>query len=995
MFTSNPSGSRRAARLGRAAIVQGIVLGLYAGRVLAETSARTWPLRTLVPLIALCLIGGLAVAALVSRRLQDRWGLLVLGVYVVWPAASTPVALAALIAAATVLAVANVRGGSLRPWPEALALAGGLTLYIGTLAPGLLSADAGEFQLVSAVLGIAHPPGYPLYTLLGKAATLLVPVRDAAWRVNLLSAVCAAATLAVLARTVRRQSGSSAAALVAATALGLSTTFWAQATTANIRALTALAVAALVGVAFLWARDRSARLLWVLGLTYGLAVGHHSSLAPLGLPLALYVFATDPSLLRLPRRWLAPLGALAASLVVFLYLPVRSLLGAPFDQAPIRTVGGFFEHILASGFRGDMFYFRTVGDLAARLEVWGQILNLQFGPVLLVGAVAGAAMVARRDWRALLLLGGTFLVNTVLAITYRAPQTVEYLLPSYVALVALLGYGLGLALPLLRGPAPRGVLIALLLVAALANGRANAPSMEELHRDDSTRVAAAALLSDAPEGAAILANWHRATPLWYLQIAEGLRPDVEVIYVYPEGDTPNEQIWLRRIAEEGARRPVIVTNRFYAYEGSAIRLVPYHDAWLAGTAPLMELPEAITTREAAFGDAASGDAITLLGYRLETDAPRPGSTLELRVYWRVERALTRDYSTFAQLVGPGGVVGQGDLQHLSTQFLPGEVRVDAYSIPVLLHAAPGPCTLITGFYYPEGDSWARLASGSADHAVLAEMEVLPNAEPFSTARPRVDLYAGGLRLTGADVDRSVDGQVRLYLHVQRAAEGPLVRGPWRADATPVRLQLSGPAGLLAEATTPALSPGTSATVAVDLPGGLEAVQLQALSADGAPLARLGPWHLPISSAVTLALPSGSQHYVPLGGEMVFTGLDRLPAAAPAGGSVTLRPRFLALRALTHDYSVSVGVSNPTAGWETKTDSTPALGAIPTLKWVRGWTIVDAHALPLEDSAPRGPAQVTLTVYDAFTLQPLNVLDERLVREGQGVTLRLADPVEIR
>jgi len=885
--------------------------------------------------------------------------------------------------------MANVQSAR-GPWPEIAVLFASLALYVATLAPGLLPADAGEFQLASAVLGIAHPPGYALYTILGKAITLLVPVRDAAWRVNLLSALCAAGTLFVLTRTVRRQSGSAAAAVVTGAALGLSATFWAQATTANIRALTALAVAALIGVALRWSRERSPRLLWMLALTFGLAVGHHASLAPLGLPLAAYVFVTEPGLLRQPRRWLAPLAALAASFLVLLYLPIRSALGAPFDTSPIRSVSGFFEHVLATGFRGDMFYFRTWPDLLARVDVWADILRLQFGPVLLVGALGGSAVVAWRDRRAFLLLAGIGLVNTVLAITYRAPQTVEYLLPSYVALTALLGYGLGLALPLLHYPAIQGLVIAAVLGPALANGRANAPSMWLLHHDDSTRTAAAALLADAPEGAAILANWHRATPLWYLQIVEGLRRDVEVIYVYPEGDTPNEEVWLRRIAEESARRPVIVTNRFYAYETSGTRLVPFHDAWLAVTGPLVVPPEEIITREAAFGD-----GITLLGYRLPSAVLHPGSTLELRVYWRVERALERDYSTFAQLVGQGGVLGQGDLQHRSTTYLPGEVRVDAYSIPVLLHAPPGPCSLITGFYFPEGDSWTRLPAGSADHVVLAEIEVAPNAETFASTRPRADRYAGALQLSGADVDRSVAGQVRLYLHLQRGASLYATWAPWRAEGGTVRLTLTSAEGVAAEAAVPALAPGTAATVAVDLPADLERVRLTITSADGAPQARLGPWHRPIAREVTIDLAAGAQQYVPLGGEMVFTGLVRQPAEVVAGDRVALCPQFLALRPLTHDYSVSIGLASLSAGWEAKTDGTPALGAIPTLKWLRGWTVTDPHTLTLDQGAPRGPAQVTLTVYDAFTLQPLNVLDERLVREGQGTSLLSGETVLVR
>ena len=87
-----------------------------------------------------------------------------------------------------------------------------------------------------------------------------------------------------------------------------------------------------------------------------------------------------------------------------------------------------------------------------------------------------------------------------------------------------------------------------------------------LHQDVSARTYAEQILADAPPDALILANWHRVTPFWYLQQVEGLRPDVRVQYVYPEGSLPNEQVWLRRVSEAISERPTIVTNWFYAFE---------------------------------------------------------------------------------------------------------------------------------------------------------------------------------------------------------------------------------------------------------------------------------------------------------------------------------------------------------------------------------------------------------------------------------------------
>ena len=68
-------------------------------------------------------------------------------------------------------------------------------------------------------LGIAHPSGYPLYTLLGKLFTLLLPFRDPAGRVNLLSALCAGPTVGILICWRGRLAGNRAAAATAARAI--------------------------------------------------------------------------------------------------------------------------------------------------------------------------------------------------------------------------------------------------------------------------------------------------------------------------------------------------------------------------------------------------------------------------------------------------------------------------------------------------------------------------------------------------------------------------------------------------------------------------------------------------------------------------------------------------------------------------------------------------------------------------------------------------------
>src|SRR6476469_8172774 len=79
----------------------------------------------------------------------------------------------------------------------ALAL-GALALYTATLLPGIGSGDTAEFQRVAPTLGVAHPTGYPLYTMLGWLWSRLPLGGTPAWRMNLFSAAASALAVGAL-----------------------------------------------------------------------------------------------------------------------------------------------------------------------------------------------------------------------------------------------------------------------------------------------------------------------------------------------------------------------------------------------------------------------------------------------------------------------------------------------------------------------------------------------------------------------------------------------------------------------------------------------------------------------------------------------------------------------------------------------------------------------------------------------------------------------------
>ena len=105
-----------------------------------------------------------------------------------------------------------------------------------------------------------------------------------------------------------------------------------------------------------------------------------------------------------------------------------------------------------------------------------------------------------------------------------------------------------------------------------------------------------------------------------------------------------------------------------------------------------------------------------------------------------------------------------------------------------------------------------------------------------------------------------------------------------------------------------------------------------------------------------------------------------------GDTVRVELRLVAKKPLLRDYVVSVRLTDETGRLLSQDDTVPALGAIPTLKWIRGSSISDVHFVLVPVGTQAGPLRLSLVVYDAFTMRKLGVLDDRLAKLGASVPL---------
>jgi len=192
-----------------------------------------------------------------------------------------------------------------------------LTVYTCTMTPTVPFWDSGEFIAASATLGVPHPPGTPLYVLLGRVFAMF-PIADVARRVNWMSALMSSITILftylITCKIARRvipedeDGGGRAipyvAAVTAAFLAAFATTFWDNAIEAEVYAGACALMTFAVWLVLRWyerlGEGTEDGLLLVITYLVGLGVGIHLGVAIAAWAVVIFVFYVRPEYL---RRW--------------------------------------------------------------------------------------------------------------------------------------------------------------------------------------------------------------------------------------------------------------------------------------------------------------------------------------------------------------------------------------------------------------------------------------------------------------------------------------------------------------------------------------------------------------------------------------------------------------------------------------------------------------------------------------------------------------------
>jgi hypothetical protein len=456
-----------------------------------------------------------------------------------------------------------------------------LVVYSWTLAPTVTLTDSGELIVAAYGLGVAHPPGTPLWVMLAHLASL-VPVGSVALRINFSSAVFAALACAMLTLVVaellvtascfaapRRRNkaarhGSNiessnvdgllifAPAVGAGLLIAFSRTLWSYATITEVYTLNASLVLLVFFLVVRWRRriietrtDSSASVathdtwIYAAAFVFGLAMGVHHVTVALTLPaIAVVVYRTEGLKFFTSRRLLyAALISISALILVYSYLPWAASRSPAMNWGNPRSLQEIWWHITGRQYR--VFFSFSSAAMGAQFVEFCRMALREFGfawlPLTLFLAVAGLASACKRDRTAFWFLLLIVLADLAYSLSYEIAEDKDaYYLPTFISIAIAAGLGLRWLIQFAasrRSPIWRpyvAAATAIVLISATAFA-ANWPFNNRRHYFIAADYVENLFTTIAPNGLMLTQDWQVASPMLYAQEIEQRRTDMKVV----------------------------------------------------------------------------------------------------------------------------------------------------------------------------------------------------------------------------------------------------------------------------------------------------------------------------------------------------------------------------------------------------------------------------------------------------------------------------------
>lgn len=322
-------------------------------------------------------------------------------------------------------------------------------IYVLTLEPKLVGGDTSWFAIQVPKMYVLVPTGYPSFSIFGKLISML-PIKDMAYRLNLLSAVFGALTVLFLFLAINLLVKNEIIALSASLTFGFLSSFWFIANRFEIDSINTFYIALTVYSAFLYHEKVKAddpgkrKYLYFCFACLGLSLTDHPIAFFIMPSLLIYIIIIKPQIFKSVKAVLLSILYFCLPLSLYAFLPIRSVQG----YGPVRSLKDFVLYVTGRYTTGAV-HGGSFGDkdFANFLKVSWEFFNIiykNFGLVLIIIAIAGLIYLFWKNLK--------FAIASIILVVFNLviiPQFIGWAAENHVLdsmMIVAVSLGAGLAL---------------------------------------------------------------------------------------------------------------------------------------------------------------------------------------------------------------------------------------------------------------------------------------------------------------------------------------------------------------------------------------------------------------------------------------------------------------------------------------------------------------------------------------------------------------------
>lgn len=431
-------------------------------------------------------------------------------------------------------------------------------IYLFTLAPSVIQIDSGELAAVQATLGIAHPTGYPLFTMIGYLFLKIPLPLTKILQANLLAAIWCSLSILFFVKTVEiifnnlkqnslaqktkqrmkiLETGFTKDQIMisiytGAFYLAFSKTFWMQSTSVEVYSLQAFLFSLILFFTIRAYYSVSKKYSdWIfVGLALALGFSNHMTTL-LALPFAAVLFFLKE---KFTYRSLKIIGfTVAASLPVlfllYLYIPIRAASQPILNWGNPVNFENFWRHF--TGKQYQVWLFASFEAAGKQFKYFLSNFPAEFAYAGLVLGILGFVFLFKYERKLFSTLVTTFIFAVLYSINYDIVDIDSYFLLAYIIFSIFMVFGVAKLMMYMKSKAiNQNIITAVFIVLCFIPLRANKNSIDQSDIyvfEDYTK----AILNKVEKNSIVFTyQWdYFISPSYYIQNVEGYRKDVVVI----------------------------------------------------------------------------------------------------------------------------------------------------------------------------------------------------------------------------------------------------------------------------------------------------------------------------------------------------------------------------------------------------------------------------------------------------------------------------------